>query len=271
MNNINDTYLARRFEQNINDITDIRKCGYCQMPFIPYTFSLYQSAPIKAFFIGRDTYYWCEYDESYANNPRAYMKENSEYVTVNQFKKDWSISGGFWSMVGKLQLQLYTGKYYNTIEELTEEEWKILDSVGYGNLFPLELPSTLKKKIYDDGHTGIKRNEYEDIVDKVSYRTLQRRFQSFCNLKAIFEAYGEPDVVFILSWSGSEKIFFEGLDYESKDEWYEHGLRAVYLSKTHKTKVIWTSHPRRFSFLKTNPQEMCQYLSDTYNALAGLH
>lgn len=41
-------------------------------------------------------------------------------------------------MVGKLQLQLYTGKYYNSIEELTEEEWKILDSIGYGNLFPLE-------------------------------------------------------------------------------------------------------------------------------------
>ena len=78
MNNINDTYFARRFEQNINDVTDIRRCGYCQMPFIPYTFSLYQSAPIKAFFIGRDTYYWCEYDESYANNPRAYMKETSE-------------------------------------------------------------------------------------------------------------------------------------------------------------------------------------------------
>ena len=52
----------------------------------------------------------------------------------------------FWSMVGKLQLQLYTGKYYNSIEELTEEEWKILDSVGYGNLFPLELPSTLIRK-----------------------------------------------------------------------------------------------------------------------------
>lgn len=152
-------------------------------------------------------------------------------------------------MVGKLQLQLYTGKYYNSIEELTEEEWKILDSVGYGNLFPLELPSTLKKKIYVDGHTGIERNQYEDIVDRVSYQTLQRKFQSFCNLKAIFEAYGEPDVVFILSWSGSEKIFFEGLDYESKAEWYEHGLRAVYLSKTHKTKVIWTSHPNRFCYL----------------------
>ena len=175
----------------------------------------------------------------------------------------------FWSMVGKLQLQLYTGKYYNSIEELTEEEWKILDRVGYGNLFPLELPSTLKKKIYVDGHTGIERNQYEDIVDRVSYRTLQRKFQSFCNLKAIFEAYGEPDVVFILSWSGSEKIFFEGLDYESKAEWNKHGLRAVYLSKTHKTKVIWTSHPNRFRYLGTNPQKMCQYLSDTYKALTG--
>lgn len=33
MNNINDTYFARRFEQNINDVTDIRKCGYGQIPF----------------------------------------------------------------------------------------------------------------------------------------------------------------------------------------------------------------------------------------------
>ena len=271
MNYINDTYFAQRFGENINDVTDIKKCGYWQMPSIPYTFSLYQSAPIKAFFIGRDTSGWCDYYESYANNLRAYMKENAKYVTAEKFEKDWSTSGGFWSMVRKLQLQLYTGKYYNSYEELTENDKKILDSVGYGNLFPLELPSTLKKKKYVDKDTGIERNEYEDIVDRVSYRTLQRKFQSFCNLKAIFEAYGEPDVVFILSWSGSEEIFFEGLDYEKKTEWYEHNFRDVYLSKSHKTKVIWTSHPRRFSFLKTNPQEMCQYLSDTYNALAGLH
>lgn len=66
-------------------------------------------------------------------------KSISMFVMIlEKSSKDWSISGGFWSMVGKLQLQLYTGKYYNSIEELTEEEWKILDSVGYGNLFPLE-------------------------------------------------------------------------------------------------------------------------------------
>ena len=76
-------------------------------------------------------------------------KSISMFVMIlEKSSKDWSISGGFWSMFGKLQLQLYTGKYYNSIEELTEEEWKILDSIGYGNLFPLELPSTLKKKIY---------------------------------------------------------------------------------------------------------------------------
>ena len=43
-------------------------------------------------------------------------------MILEKSSKDWSISGGFWSMVGKLQLQLYTGKYYNSIEELTEEE-----------------------------------------------------------------------------------------------------------------------------------------------------
>ena len=71
--------------------------------------------------------------------------KNRQTLRIDLSSRDWSISRGFWRMVGKLQLQLYTGKYYNSIEELTEEEWKILDSVGYGNLFPLELPSTLKQ------------------------------------------------------------------------------------------------------------------------------
>ena len=77
-------------------------------------------------------------------------------MILEKSSKDWSISGGFWSMVGKLQLQLYTGKYYNSIEELTEEKWKILNSAGYGILFPLDLPSTLKKKIYGDIFTQTK-------------------------------------------------------------------------------------------------------------------
>ena len=47
MNNINDTYFARRFKQNINDVTDIRKCGYGQLPFIPYTFSLYNQHHLR--------------------------------------------------------------------------------------------------------------------------------------------------------------------------------------------------------------------------------
>lgn len=40
-------------------------------------------------------------------------KSISKFVMIlEKSSKDWSISGGFWSMVGKLQLQLYTG---NTI------------------------------------------------------------------------------------------------------------------------------------------------------------
>lgn len=259
-NNINKEYFAPLFEQYIKKTKEVRNCGYWQMPFIPYTFSLYQSAPVKVFFIGRDTYYWCSYEESYTGDPKAYMKANAEYVTINNYKNDWSLSGSFWGMVGKLQLQLMTGKYHSSIEELSEDGWKILESVGYGNLFSIELPETLKKK-----------EEYDDISDWDGYQKLQQLAKPFESLKTIFEAYGEPDVVFVLSWIDKEADFFEGLDYESKAEFYEDGLRAVYLSKTHKTKVIWTSHPRRFPFLSTNPQKMCQYLCDTYKALYREH
>ena len=43
-------------------------------------------------------------------------------------------------------------------------------------------------------------------------------------------------------------------------------VRAVYLIKLHKTKMIWTSHPYRFRHLGTDLQKMYQYLSDTFRS-----
>lgn len=266
-NYINEDILAPLLEQYIKKSESERNCGYGQMPFIPYVFPCYKSNKFKAFYIGSDTYFWCENDPKYLENPNLYLAENAQYVTEKHFRTDWAKTGSFWGMVGKLHLQLTTGTYHDSIDNLTEDDWKNLRSVGYGNLFPIELPQTLRKKTYNDEKTGVKRNEYEDIVDWSAYRTLRKLAQPFGKLRTIFEAYGEPDVVFVLTWSGSERTFFEGLDYECKCDLYEDGFRSVYLSKTHKTKVIWTSHPNRYHFKSTNPQEMCKYLCDTYYAL----
>jgi hypothetical protein len=262
-NNINEKYFAPIFEDYLKGIEPFKDCGYWQLPFIPYTFPLYESSPLKVFYVGRDTYYWCEYAEEYYADPKAYLKDNSEFVTSNKIKEEeeWK-EGRFWGMVGKLHLQLLTGIYHESVNDLTEKDFKLLEGIGYGNLYSIETPQTLKKK-----YSGGERSEWDDIKDVSGYKKLRLMARPFEQLKTIFEAYGEPDVVFVLSWSNKEDVFFEGLDYEQKEEWFENDFRAVYLSKTHRTKVIWTSHPNRYRFLRTDTEKMCQYLCDTYKTL----
>lgn len=268
MNNINIEYFSPIFKRYLLEIQPVKDCGYWQLPFIPYTFHRYKSAPFKVFYIGRDTYYWCEYDNLYEMaNPEKYIKDNASYVNVENIKKDWSKPGSFWGTVGKLHLQLITGVYHPSIKKLTQKDWDLLEEIGYGNLFSIERIDTLKKKKYTIEGSSCEKTEYDDIKNhRHEYKFLCNLAKPFEGLKTIFSAYGEPDIVFILSWTDNEN-FFEGLDYECEKEWYEHNFRSMYISKTHKTKVIWSSHPNRFHFLGTNQKEMCQYLCDTVNEL----
>ena len=267
MNNINQEYFAPIFRNYLSNM-QIIDCGYWQLPFIPYTFPKYGSAPFKVFYFGRDTYFWCEKDDDvYRKRPEEYLKDNASYVNVDNMKKDWNKAGSFWGTVAKLHLQLMTGVYHHSIEELTLDDWQLLERIGYGNLFSLELPATLKKKKYTPEGSSVERTEYDDICDLQGYKALRNLAKPFENLKTIFSAYGEPDIVFVLSWTDKDD-FFEGLDdYQCQKESYEEGFRSVFLSDSHKTKVIWSSHPSRFSFMRTNQTEMCKYLCDTANAL----
>lgn len=245
-------------------------CGYCQLPFIPYTFPGYEAASQKNFFIGRDTNSWCEYDSMFDRNnkvdPCLYLANNASFVSTENIIKDWKKPSSFWGTVGKLQLQLRTGVYHPSIEELSGRDREILNELGYGNLYSIELSETLKRKTYRD-ENNVPRNEYQDITDQKGYEVLQQSARPFEQLKTIFEAYGEPDYVFVLSWVDADKKFFEGLDYKFQPQWYLENLRAVYLSKSHKTKIVWTDHPHRFSFLKMNQQEMCSMICETVKEL----
>lgn len=146
-------------------------------------------------------------------------------------------------------------------------EWELLEEIGYGNLFSIERIETLKKKKYKPKGMSDERTEYDDINDIDGYKALCNLAKPFENLKTIISAYGEPDIVIILSWT-DKNDFFEGLDdYECEKELYEEYYRSVFLSKTHKTKVVWSSHPNRFPYMSTNQEKMCQYLCDTVNIL----
>ena len=134
MNYINSSYFTPFFLDYLSNIKEVESCGYWQLPFVPYTFPKYQSSPFKFFYVGRDTYYWCEYGAKYDENgkidPKKYLENNANYVTVGNIKKDWNNSGSFWGMVGKLHLQLLTGVYHKSINELTENDvsfqnWRI--------------------------------------------------------------------------------------------------------------------------------------------------
>ena len=52
-----------------------------------------------------------------------------------------------------------------------------------------------------------------------------------------------------------------------RDRYYKDKLQAVYTLPGYSTKVIWTSHPRRYSYLGTNIEEMAGSLADTFAAI----
>ena len=260
-NFINKDYFSPIIQEYTERYQEVRNCGYWQMPFVPYTFPEYSTMPLKVFFVGRDTYYWQEYDEKYVGHPELYAEDNADYVTIEKIREDFGKEGRFWNMVAKVQLLLQTGVYHKSLDGLTEADWKLLEGIGYGNLFSIETKDTLEnKKSETEG-----RSEYDDIHDKAAYQKLRQTARPFETLKTIFSAYGEPDIVFVLSWRDND--FLEGLDYEKQEEFFEDGIMDVYLSRTHKTRVVWTSGPGRFSRLRTNAETVCRKLCDTANIL----
>jgi hypothetical protein len=167
-------------------------------------------------------------------------------------------SGSFFNMIEKLHLLLRTGKYFSDITTIGAAEKELLEEIGYGNLYSIEIPQTVTKRYEDDNYRPPK--EYWEICNAA---------KPFETLKSMIKAY-EPDYVFIFSWIDKENDFFEGTDYTQREEWYDDGFRAVYTSKQYHTKVIWTLHPNRFKFLQTSVEEMCHYLANTYHQISLL-
>lgn len=75
-----------------------------------------------------------------------------------------------------------------------------------------------------------------------------------------------PDFIFIFNWEERDDVF-EGMDFEWQKVYYKDKLQAVYTLPGYSTKVIWTSHPRRYSYLGTNIEEMAGSLADTFAAI----
>ena len=260
-NFVNKQYYLPLLNDFCNKTIPLYEGAYDQGPFIPYVMSNYKDAPIKIMYVGRDTYYWEPFDTLHKafveGNVEKYLDANKRCVTTDIMLNWKNNSGSFWNMVDKLHLLIRTGEFFSDITTIGEKQKNILEEIGYGNLFSIEIPNTIKKRYGNDTYCPPK--EYWEICNAA---------KPFETLKSMIQAY-EPDYVFVFSWRDKDD-FFEGTDYTQCKEWYEHDFRAVYTSKQYHTKVIWTSHPNRYSFLQTSVEEMCYYLADTYHQVSLL-
>ena len=231
--------------------------GYPWGLFVPYVFPNYRNAPLKIFYVGRDTYYWKEIGlmlDAFDNgNLESYLLENASAVDL-ETRLNWgNSSGAYWSFVNKLHLYIRTGQIKD-LNNLSTEDKAILQEVGYGNVNCLELDQTLLK-IYNQEGWPI------DDIDFNKLNLLRERSRVFDNISHIINAYS-PDVVIILNWDNYADYYLEGTDFIWQKDLNIDSIQAVYLSEKSKTKVIWSSHPTRFKFLGENQENMVRILGD---------
>ncbi len=265
-NYINKEYYLPILKEFCEKTMSLYECGYPQGPFIPYTMPNYKSAPLKIMYVGRDTWEWTRCNvliDAYKNGClNDYLEANINNVDVDTMLKWKNKSKAFWTFVDKLHLLIRTNEYVSDLTSINKTQKEILNEVGYGNLYSIEIPATLKKRI--DSFEDVK--VWTLITNKEQYQCIREAAKPFETLMSMIEAYN-PDYMFVLTWIDKDE-FFEGTDFQRQENLYEEKFRAIYTSKQYQTKIIWSLHPNRFSFEKTDIEEMCYYLADTYNQLA---
>lgn len=232
--------------------------------FIPHTMYDYENAPIKIFYIGRDTNRWgklsvlfTEYFDK--NNLLDYLPSIAEWMNELGFLEyNKNNAGGFWTLAMRLHLKL---KGINEIvpisENIPESMKKYLNDFGWGNINSIETMDSLSKRKYELDNS----KSVWQIIDKAKYLYTKQRSEKLDKLKYIVDTYA-PDFVFIFNWSADEKKYLEGLEVaklkkheESKVGLWEYSFKGV------NTKLIWTEHPGRLRYNKMNLNELVEILS----------
>lgn len=254
---INVEYFKPMLEKFVSENKQLFiESGYPWGLFVPYVFPNYRNAPLKIFYVGRDTYYWQEIElmlDAFDNgNLESYLLENASAVDLEKRLNWGNGSGAFWSFVNKLHLYIRTGQIKD-LNNLTEEDRAILQEVGYGNVNCMELDDTL---FYPNKEAWNK----EDF-DLNKLYLLRKQSKVFDHISHIINAYS-PDVVIILNWDSNGDYYIEGTDLIWQKELNIDSLQAVYLPEKSRTKVIWTSHPFRFPRLGVKRDDMIRKLGD---------
>ena len=137
----------------------------------------------------------------------------------------------------KLHLYITLGMTDIDITQLTDDEYQIIEEMGYGNLNSIEHDRTLQALDY----YGTDKKCWDVIQDKDKFNELRRASRKLDRIKHVLDAY-RPDLIIIMNWEDRMDIF-EGLEINEIKDFYIDKLRSVYEIPEYNTKVIWTNHP----------------------------
>lgn len=226
--------------------------------FVPYVFNTsYYKADKKIFYMGRDTYGWIPFNDmmrlydcdqiwKYLNNTTCQVDDEIALTWKNS-------AGAFWPFVLKLHIYIRTGKYVEDLADLDEssDERLSLYEIGYGNMNSMELQESLVNEGID--------------FEPQTYAKVKKLSEPLDRIKHILDAYS-PDFIFIFNWVEAEELF-EGVNVTWQKEHYIDDKLAVYTIEGYNTKIIWSTHPRRFSFIGENNESMVKLLGSKLNEL----
>lgn len=248
--------------------------------FIPYTFENYNKAPYKIMYVGRDTAGWVKFKEmmnDYQDQKLThYIEKNSNVVTVqgrnedgsdaHSLREGWNVTHSidFWKFCQRLHLYIRTGREDFEITQLTNDEYDIIEEMGYGNLNTIEHDNTLKKGRKDKDGNTIDGDWYR--INREKFYQIRQASREIDKLKHLLEAYN-PDLIIILNWE-ERKDVFEGLSETWVEDQYIERIRAVYTLANKSTKILWTSHPNAHNC--GSPYERIKLLGDTARNLLGI-
>jgi len=223
------TIVGEFFEKNS---PEFEESGYPHEPFVPYVMPNYLKAPVKVFYVGIDTLNW-EHAEDYIEKMKnglvdEWLQEHADRCSILDMYTENATT--FFSLVARIQLMIRTGRYYESLEDLNDEELEIVNEVGYGNTYSIELAKTLE---------GEGWNDYD--YDKYCY-FWENAYTMLDGFHHIINAY-DPDYIIVANGSfvkdtrGFQKLMANEV-YDSEDM-----LLKVWEIEGCKTKVINVNHP----------------------------
>ena len=236
-------------------------------PMLPYVHPEYWEISPRIFYIGRDTYGWdlggggfSDFFDCYdAGDFESYLKKNAEALPLEDRMTSWAgRTGSFWQVANLLHLRIRSGRIVDT-GNLTVSERAVLAEMGYGNLNSIELPDSLRNQgCWND-------------IDESKYRTIKAASEKYLDRYGLLLDAFSPDVSIILSWSGDEALYFDGLDYERIADETEGKLKVfVYRVSNGRQDsiVIWTYHPSYLPRIKVANAEFAEKIASVVEKYA---